>query len=158
MDQLQYRSVISQFATGVTIVTTAVDGWLHGMTASAVASVSLEPVQLLVCVEKSAHTHGHLLQAGAFTVNILAEDQEDVSTTFAKSDPPEQGRLQGVAFRIGENGAPIIEGCLAHIECKVASQTDGGDHTVFLGEVLAAEHDREAPPLLYYQSKYRKLA
>jgi flavin reductase (DIM6/NTAB) family NADH-FMN oxidoreductase RutF len=157
LDAKRYRNIIGQFATGVTIVTTAVDGWLHGMTANAITSVSLDPLLLLVCVDKEAHTHDHLNKAGAFTVNILGESQEDVSNTFAASTKPEDGRLQGFEYRLGANGAPILEGCLSHIECKVTEQTEGGDHTIFIGQVLAAETYQEAPPLLFYQGKYRKL-
>ena len=88
LDATQYSDIIGQFATGVTIVTTAVDGWLHGMTANAITSVSLDPLLLLICVDKEAHTHDHLSQAGSFAVNILAEDQEDVSNTFATASKP----------------------------------------------------------------------
>ncbi len=158
LDPTQYRNIIGQFATGVTIVTTAVDGWLHGMTANAITSVSLDPLLLLVCVDKEAHTHDHLSKAGSFAVNILAEDQQEVSDTFATSSKPEEGRLQGFEYRLAANGAPIIEGCLSHIECEVTERTDGGDHTIFIGQVLAAETYREAPPLLFYQGQYRKLS
>lgn len=152
-----YRGIIGQFATGVTVITTGVNGWLHGMTANAITSVSLDPLLLLVCVEKEAHTHDHLSRAAAFTVSILAEDQQDVSQTFATPNEPEEGRLQGVGYRIGENGAPIIDGCLASIQCEVTEQTDGGDHTIFIGRVLDATSERDAPPLLFYQGKYREL-
>ncbi len=157
-DPIEYRNIIGRFATGVTVVTTAVDGWLHGMTANAITSVSLEPLLLLVCVDKSAHTHDHLSQAGAFAVNILSEEQQDISRIFASSSKPEEGRLQGVAHRIGDNGAPIIDGCIAHIECEVTERTDAGDHTIYIGSVSKAVFDQEAPPLLFYQGKYRKLA
>ena len=157
-DPKEYRDIIGRFATGVTVVTTAVDGWLHGMTANAITSVSLDPLLLLVCVEKSAHTHDHLSRAGAFAMNILSEDQQVVSQTFAASNEPEEGRLQGIAYRIGGNGAPIIDGCIAHIECEVTERTDAGDHTIFIGSVLDATIDHEAQPLLFYRGKYRKLA
>ncbi len=158
VDASEYRGIIGQFATGVTVVTTGVDGWLHGMTANAITSVSLDPLLLLVCVDKEAHTHDHLSRAGAFTVSILAEDQQDLSQTFATSNKPEQGRLQGVGYRIGENGAPIIDGCLASIQCEVTERTDAGDHTVFFGRVLHATSERETRPLLFYQGTYRELS
>ena len=157
IDASEYRGIIGKFATGVTVVTTGVDGWLHGMTANAITSVSLDPLLLLVCVDKEAHTHDHLSHAGAFTVSILAEDQQDLSKTFATSNKPEEGRLQGVGYRIGENGAPIIDGCLASIQCEVTERADGGDHTIFFGRVLDAAIERDAPPLLFYQGTYRKL-
>lgn len=158
IDAKEYRGIIGQFATGVTVITTAVDGWLHGMTANAITSVSLDPLLLLVCVDKEAHTHDHLSRAGAFAVSILAEDQQDLSQTFATSNKPEEGRLQGVRYRIGENGAPIIDGCLASIQCEVTERTDAGDHTVFFGRVLDATAERDTVPLLFYQGKYRELS
>ena len=158
IDAKEYRGIIGQFATGVTVITTAVDGWLHGMTANAITSVSLDPLLLLVCVDKEAHTHDHLSRAGAFAVSILAEDQQDLSQTFATANKPEEGRLQGVRYRIGENGAPIIDGCLASIQCEVTERTDAGDHTVFFGRVLDATAGRDTPPLLFYQGTYRQLS
>lgn len=158
IDAKEYRGIIGQFATGVTVITTAVDGWLHGMTANAITSVSLDPLLLLVCVDKEAHTHDHLSRAGAFAVSILAEDQRVLSQTFATSNKPEEGRLQGVRYRIGENGAPIIDGCLASIQCEVTERTDAGDHTVFFGRVLDATAERDTVPLLFYQGKYRELS
>ncbi len=157
IDAASYRRIIGQFATGVTVVTTAVDGRLHGMTANALTSVSLDPLLLLVCVDKGTHAHDELTNAGRFGVNILAEEQEEVSNLFAATTEPEQGRLQGVSYHLGPNGAPIIDGCLAWIQCEVTERTDAGDHTIFFGRVLDATTERDAPPLLFYQGKYRKL-
>ena len=158
IEAADYRRIIGQFATGVTVLTTANDGLLHGMTASAITSVSLDPLLLLVCIDKAAHSHEQFTQSDRFTVNILAEDQQEVSQIFATTSKPEQGRLQGVAFHLGANGAPVIEGCLAYIECTVADRCEGGDHTIFIGGVEDATVVREAAPLLFYQSKYRRLA
>ena len=157
IDAQSYRRIIGQFATGVTVVTTAVDGRLHGMTANALTSVSLNPLLLLVCVDKGTHAHDELTTAGRFGVNILAEEQEEVSNLFAATTEPEQGRLQGVSYHLGPNGAPIIDGCLAYVECAVTDRCPGGDHTIFIGEVLGAETLREAPPLLFFQGRYRRL-
>jgi len=153
-----YRRIIGQFATGVTVLTTANDGLLHGMTANAIASVSLNPMLLLVCIVKAGHSYEQFTQSGRFTVNILAEDQQEVSQIFAATSEPEQGGLQGVPFHLGANGAPVIEGCLAYIECTVADRCEGGDHTIFIGSVEDATVVREAVPLLFYQGKYRRLA
>ena len=157
IDAASYRRIIGQFATGVTVVTTAVDGRLHGMTANALTSVSLDPVLLLVCVDKGTHAHDELTNAGRFGVNILAEEQEEVSNLFAATTEPEQGRLQGVSYHLGPNGAPIIDGCLAYVECAVTDRCPGGDHTIFIGEVLGGEIVREAPPLLFFEGRYRRL-
>ena len=158
IEAADYRHIIGQFATGVTVLTTANDGLLHGMTANAITSVSLEPPLLLVCIDKAAHSHEQFTQSGRFTVNILAEDQQEVSKIFAATSEPEQGRLQGVAFPLDANGVPLIVGCLAYIECAVADQFEGGDHTIFIGSVEDAAVAGEAAPLLFYQGKYRRLA
>ena len=91
-------------------------------------------------------------------MSILAEDQQDISQTFATSNKPEESRLQGISYHFAENGAPIIDGCIASIQCEVTERADAGDHTVFFGRVSDATQERDAPPLLFYQGKYRKLA
>ena len=153
-----YRRIIGQFATGVTVLTTANNGLLHGMTANAITSVSLDPPLLLVCIDKAAHSHEQFTQSGRFTVNILAEDQQEISKIFAATNEPERGTLQGVAFHLGANGAPVIESCLAYLECTVADRCEGGDHTIFIAGVENAIAVREATPLLFYQGNYSKLA
>jgi flavin reductase (DIM6/NTAB) family NADH-FMN oxidoreductase RutF len=157
MEAARFRQIFGHFATGVTVVTTAVDGWLHGMTANAVTSVSLDPLLLLVCVDKTAHAHEQLSKAGRFGVNILADEQEDVSRIFAATAEPEQGQLRGAAYHFGRQGTPVLDGCLAYLECEVTEQVNAGDHTIFLGRVLDGEVERESPPLLFYRGGYRRL-
>ncbi len=157
MDAARFRQIFGLFATGVTVVTTAVDGWLHGMTANAVTSVSLDPLLLLVCVDKTAHAHEQLSKAGRFGVNILAGEQEDVSRIFAETAEPEHGRLRGAAYHFGRQGTPVLDGCLAYLECEVTEQVDAGDHTIFLGRVLDGEVERETSPLVFYRGGYRRL-
>jgi 3-hydroxy-9,10-secoandrosta-1,3,5(10)-triene-9,17-dione monooxygenase reductase component len=158
IDPLQYRSIIGSFATGVTVITTAADGEMQGMTANAVTSLSLDPLMLLICVDRASHTHRILEAGGAFTVNILGEHQEDVSRLFAKKAEPERGTLRGQSFRIGKSGAPVLEDCLAFIECRVAEVHSGGDHTIFLGEVVDLGIVKDVPPLLFFRGAYRSLA
>lgn len=157
IDAQGYRQIIGRFATGVTVVTTAVDGWLHGMTANALTSVSLNPLLLLVCVDKSAHAHEQVTKAGRFAVNVLRADQQEISQLFAVSAEAEPDHLRGVPYRISANGNPLIEGSLAYLECAVSDRCEGGDHTIFLASVVDGEVLEEAPPLLFYQGKYRKL-
>lgn len=157
MDAAHFRQIFGHFATGVTVVTTAHDGWLHAMTANAISSLSLDPILILICVDKTAHMHEEMPKAGKFGVNILADGQEDVSRLFAQHAPPEEGALQGVPYHLGPNGTPLIEGCLAFLECRVTEQYAGGDHTIFLGEVLHGEVLREAEPLLFYRGGYRRM-
>jgi flavin reductase (DIM6/NTAB) family NADH-FMN oxidoreductase RutF len=158
MDKAHFRQIFGHFATGVTVITTAADGWLHAMTANAITSVSLDPLLLLVCVDKTAHMHEEMPKAGRFGVSILADGQEDVSRLFAQHAPPEQGALQGVAYHFGPNDTPVIDGCLAYLECATREQLPGGDHTIFLGEVLGGGVLTEGEPLLFYRGGYRQVA
>jgi flavin reductase (DIM6/NTAB) family NADH-FMN oxidoreductase RutF len=157
VDPLEFRGIIGHFATGVTIITTADGDRLHGMTANAVSSLSLDPVMLLICVDKASHTHAMLDAGRVFAVNILGEHQEAVSRIFAKKGEPEDGTLRGQAFRRGQTGAPILDGCLAYVECRVANVLDGGDHSIFLGEVVSEGVADEVKPLLFYRGGYHTL-
>ena len=157
VDPQEYRSIIGTFATGVTVITSAAGDELQGMTANAVTSLSLDPVMLLICVDKGSHTHDVLDRGGVFAVNILGEHQEDISRLFAKRGEPEIGSLRGQPFRRGETGAPILEDCLAFMECRVRSVLDGGDHSIFLGEVVNESMVSEGRPLVFFRGKYRAL-
>lgn len=160
IDAATFRRIAGNFATGVTIVTTANEGRLHGVTANSFTSVSLDPMLLLVCVDKKALGHGELERCGSFGVSLLAADQEDVSNLFAKTGEPEPGRLRGdTAFRYGASGCPLIEGALAHLECELHAKVEAGDHTIFVGRVLEGSLERtEADPLLYFRGAYRGIA
>jgi len=158
LDSRGFRDIWGNFATGVTVITTDVGGWLHGMTANGVASVSLDPLLMVVCVDKSTRCQGQLRVAGKFGVSFLGEDQEAVSSLFAKRGDPEQGSLRGAAFHTGAQGTPLLDGSIAYLECRVAHILPGGDHDLFVGEALGGEIVRaDAPPLLFFRGKYRKL-
>ncbi len=157
IDAARYRQIIGHFATGVTVITTEHEGWLHGMTANAVTSVSLNPLLLAVCVDKAAHAHEQIAKAGRFAVNILTDEQEDVSRTFAVTAEPEEGSLRGVAYRMGDHGSPVLDGVLAHFECEVVDRCEGGDHTIYIGSVLSGDVIEEGAPLLFYRGGYRRL-
>jgi flavin reductase (DIM6/NTAB) family NADH-FMN oxidoreductase RutF len=157
VDPLEFRSIIGHFATGVTVITTADGDQLHGMTANAVSSLSLDPVMVLICVDKTTFTHRVLDAGGVFTVNVLGEHQEAVSRIFAKKGEPETGTLRGQPFRLGETGAPILADCLAFLECRVDNVLDGGDHSIFLGRVVSEGVVEEMRPLLFYRGGYHTL-
>ena len=158
LDRDTYRGLIGQFATGVTVVTTNVDGRLHGMTANAVCSLSLEPLQLLVCVDRESNCYRQMQRAEAFGLSILASDQEEISNAFARTTAPAAGSLLGVAFRQGGLGEPLIENALVHLECRIAERIDGGDHIIVIGDVVAGERVRAAAPLLFHGGRYARLA
>ena len=159
LDARKYRDIWGSFATGVTVITTDAGGWLHGMTANGVVSVSLDPLLMLVSVDKNTRCHGQLQAAGKFGVSFLGLDQEAISSLFAKRGDPEQGALRGVAFHAGPEGTPILDGSIAYLECRLADVLPGGDHDLFVGEALGGAILRaDAPPLLFYKGKYRRLA
>jgi flavin reductase (DIM6/NTAB) family NADH-FMN oxidoreductase RutF len=152
----ELRRVMGHFATGVTVVTTSCEGRHYGLTANALSSVSLVPPLLLVCVDKQAESYRSFEQGRVFTVNILAADQEDLSRRFAKSGRDEPDKFEAVSHKIGANGAPILHGVLAYLECKVVAAHDAGDHTIYVGEVEEAA-TTEGKPLLFYRGGYRSL-
>jgi flavin reductase (DIM6/NTAB) family NADH-FMN oxidoreductase RutF len=158
IDSALFRQVAGSFATGVTIVTTGVDGVYHGMTASSFASLSLTPPLVLVCVDRGAKTLPIIQASGVFNVNILSADQEQISRLFATRLDPGTDGMRGQDFSPGKLGAPILEGCVAYFECRVKEQFDGGDHVIFSGEVEEGYVSSEAEPLLYFRGKYRAVA
>lgn len=158
VDPREYRTIIGHFATGVTVITSAADGELQGMTANALSSLSLDPVMVLICVDKTSHTHHVVSRGGVFAVNILGEHQEDVSRLFARRAEPQAGSLRGQPFRIGASGAPILQDCLAYLDCRVRDVLDGGDHSIFLGEVIDQAVVRDVPPLVFFRGRYTSIA
>jgi flavin reductase (DIM6/NTAB) family NADH-FMN oxidoreductase RutF len=154
VDQTQLRRAMGHFASGVTVVTTrTADGRPCGLTASAFTSVSLVPPLVLICVDKKADTYPHFAAAGFFAINVLTEAQEAISRRFATSGGE---KFDGVPFRWGSVGAPILAEHLAYLECRITHAYDGGDHTIYVGEVEATGTG-EGRPLLYYKGAYGQL-
>jgi flavin reductase (DIM6/NTAB) family NADH-FMN oxidoreductase RutF len=153
IDQTLFRQVLGHFPSGVTVVTTANEGRLAGLTVSSFSSLSLRPPLVLVCIDHRAGSHDAIAAAGKFAVNILAEGQEYLSRRFA-SDESEKFTVG--TYELSPLGLPLLTGALAQIECSLHSALPGGDHTIFVGEVQAARC-RDARPLLYYRSGYHTL-
>lgn len=154
IDEFRFRQALGHFASGVTVVTTEHEGKLYGMTVSSFASLSLKPPLVLICVDKSVNTHTAISASGRFAVNILEQSQEHLSRRFATS---EDNKFIGVAWHTGQLGLPVLEGVLTVIECHVRDTVPGGDHTIFVGEVMDAEIN-QGSPLLYYRRGYHELA
>ena len=149
-----FRNVLSHFASGVTIVTTC-DGEQHptGLTASAFCSVSLDPPMVLICVDHKSQSYPHIRDGGRFGINILPQAHEHLSRRFASS---RLDKFDGVGFTMGTLGVPLIDGALAHLECRTASAHVEGDHTIFVGRVESIGIG-DGQPLLYYRGKYHQL-
>lgn len=157
IDEKDFRQVMGTFATGVTIVTTRTGEIIHGLTANAFCSVSLAPPLVLVCVSKTAQSHDLIRQGGCFAVSILGAPQQDVAQRFALDQLPAHERFAGLRLHRAITGAPILEDCLAWLDCKLAAAHEGGDHTIFVGEVVALGQAATLPPLLYFRGNYRTL-
>jgi flavin reductase (DIM6/NTAB) family NADH-FMN oxidoreductase RutF len=154
LDPDAFRAVMGRFASGVTVVTATDDtGRDRGMTVSAFTSVSLQPPLIAMCIDKTASMHETLAHGQYFAVNILASTQEPVARRFGATGGQQ---FDGIGYRIGENGAPILNGVLAAFECRCVSATDTGDHTIIVGETVSAAV-REARPLLYYRGGFAQL-
>jgi flavin reductase (DIM6/NTAB) family NADH-FMN oxidoreductase RutF len=150
----EFRRALGHFASSVTVVTCrSEDGRPLGITVSAFSSLSLDPPLVLICIDKRASLHDHLKEGDHFAVNILAEDQELISRRFASKV---EDRFEGIGYREGDVGAPLISGALATIECRIVHSYPGGDHTIIVGEVLATEVSN-GRPLAYFRGGYVQL-
>jgi flavin reductase (DIM6/NTAB) family NADH-FMN oxidoreductase RutF len=149
MDDLLFRKAMGKFATGVTVLTTIHEGDIHGMTANAFMSVSLDPKLVVISVGKHARFLDKVTQSKRFAVNILAEDQQQVSQHFA-------GKPQGDVDFATLDGLPVIDGAIAQITCEVASVYEEGDHTLFIGRVTDLKLE-EKNPLLFFGGQYSEV-
>jgi len=150
-DSRNLRRVLGSFVTGVTVVTTTDDeGGFHGVTANSFSSVSLDPPLVLWSQAVKSHSHPAFFKAERFAVNILAEDQIELSNRFAKSSPK---KFVGLDMDIGLGGVPLLRGCGAWLQCRVVSRVPGGDHTIYIGEVdLIGQAERK--PLVFGNGQY----
>lgn len=149
------RAVMAQFPTGVTVMTTIVDGVPHGMTANAVTSVSLEPPLVLVCVGRDAAMADLVQQSGSYALSLLGREQRGLSEHFADA-----GRSMGhegfdtVATSVAVTGAPLLVGAIAHLDCQVHAVHNGGDHVIVVGRVVHLDVETNSAPLVYHRSRY----
>jgi flavin reductase (DIM6/NTAB) family NADH-FMN oxidoreductase RutF len=149
-----YRDAVSRFLSGVTVITTCHGGEMQGITATAVASVTLQPPTLLVCLNRQSASCRTLIDSSLFAVNILQATQQELAQRFATKQPD---KFAGVATTTGLSGVPLLTGALAHLECRVSAQNDVGTHRIFFGEVLNVAV-AEGTPLGYFRGKFTALA
>jgi flavin reductase (DIM6/NTAB) family NADH-FMN oxidoreductase RutF len=150
-----FRSVMRAFPAGVAVVAVDAPGGRLGLTVGSLASLSLEPPLVGVAIGRDAAMHELLREAGAFGTSLLAGDQERVAQHFARGVPP-IALWEGIASRPGAaTAAPLLEDAVGWLECRVDAEHPAGDHTLFVGQVVAAERGRAAPGLVYVGSAYR---
>jgi len=150
--QKDFRETLGQFATGVTVITTldANDGSPVGITANSFNSVSMDPPLILWSLARDALSLSHFENAEHFNVHILGSDQEELSNRFARQG---SDKFSGTDFYPGGNNMPVLKDCAALLECRTRHQYDGGDHVIFVGEVLSHHHNAK-DPLLFHRGKY----
>ena len=150
------RKMRGLFASGVTAVTTALDGRLRGVTVSAFTSVSLDPPLVLIALANETTMRDMLAESGIFAVSLLSDDQEFLSERFAARAPIVNEEFEGVPYLLSVTGAPILEQSLAWYDCRVEATYPGGDHTLFVGRVEAMGFSENREPLIYYANRYRQ--
>ncbi len=156
IDTQQFRRTIGLFATGVTVIATETPEDIHAMTANAVTSLSLDPLLVLVCIGKRARMAEILVREARFSINILRQEQQALSTFFAGS----WRETKAPPFRfVHWNGRPRLEGCLAALGCECHQTVDGGDHWIVIGRVVELYQGIEPQlPLLFYRGRYGRLS
>jgi 3-hydroxy-9,10-secoandrosta-1,3,5(10)-triene-9,17-dione monooxygenase reductase component len=151
IDPRQLRQALGNFATGVTIVTTKnKDDQYVGVTANSFSSVSMDPPLVLWSLDKGARSLTDYQDSGFFTINVLAADQMALSNKFARAG---EDKFSGVAFNEGKGGTPVLEGTIANFQCKTVHQYEGGDHIIFVGEVLSFDKS-DGNGLLFHKGSY----
>ena len=157
--QRQLRGMMARFATGVAVVAARHGPLLAGMTANAIASVSIDPPLMMASISRKSETHVAIVGSHSFAVSVLAEDQRALAECFAQ--PTTAGKLQrfcDAPWHEAETGSPILDGAIAFFDCRLVAQHPGGDHSLFVGEIVAAGFDEGTEPLIWYGSGYRRLA
>src|SRR5688572_32796595 len=158
-ERARLRTLMGHFATGVTVVAARHGPLMAGMTANAIASISIDPPLLMASIARKAETHGAVIGSHAFAVSVLSQDQRDLADCFAQPTTADKlKRFCDAAWHEAETGSPILEGALAYFDCRLTARHEGGDHALFIGEIVAAGYREDAEPLLWYASGYRELA
>ena len=157
VDPRALRDAFGCFATGITVITTAdAEGTLYGVTANSFTSLSLDPPLCLFCLDYNAMSFEAFQNSRHFAVNVLCEDQEGISTNFARSQPD---KWNGIDYSIWQTGSPILPGCLANLECDTHAIHEGGDHVIVVGRIREmAYREDDCRPLLYYKGRYNALS
>lgn len=156
IDVADFRATMSRFTTGVTVVSTVVDGMDHAMTASSFVSLSLDPALVLICVERESRFHEAISRAEHWGVSVLEEGQSECARWFATRGRPLIGQLDRAAHHRGRTGVALLDNALAEIECRTVDRYPAGDHDIVIGQVLSLAH-RDGSPLVYFRGHYRGL-
>jgi flavin reductase (DIM6/NTAB) family NADH-FMN oxidoreductase RutF len=153
------RSMMARFATGVTVVAARQGPLLAGMTANAIASISINPPLMMASIGQRSETHGAITASHSFAVSVLSAGQRQLADCFAQGTTAAKlQRFCDAPWHEGETGSPILDGAIAYFDCRLVARHPGGDHTIFVGEIVAAGFDETAEPLIWYGARYRQLS
>ena len=152
---LRLREALGNFVTGVTVVTTRYGTELHGLTANSFTSVSLDPPLVLFSLSRTADCFDAFEQSDYFAINVLRSDQESLSNRFATKDID---KWSEVRWRPGHGDCPLLDGVIATFECRVTTRYEGGDHVIYVGEVLRFDQSPEGEPLAFFRGRYTGIA
>lgn len=153
------RSMMARFATGVTVVAARYGPLLAGMTANAIASISIDPPLMLASVGQRSETHRAIEGSHSFAISILSAEQRALGDCFAQpTTAAKLRRFCDAPWHEAETGSPILDGAIAFFDCRLVAQHPAGDHSLFVGEIVAAGYEEGAEPLVWYGSRYRALA
>jgi len=157
IEQREFRNAVGCFATGVTVVTTLdSNGAKVGITANSFSSLSLDPPLILFCIDSKINSFDAFENCANFIVNVLNEEQQDISNNFARSSDE---KWEGIMHDFGENGCPSFANAVAILECRKHAIHEGGDHLIVVGEVTHIKYDSgNKRPLLYYKGSYSRIS
>lgn len=158
INQKEFKSVLGKFTTGITIISTAINGELYGFTANSFTAVSLDPALILFCIKEDSNFLIPLYETNRFVVNILTSNQKELSTRFSNSMISHNERFHLVELKKHQNSLPRLENCIAWLECNIKKNIKAGDHRIIIGKVVDIEMgDASKSPLLYYESDYAEI-
>ncbi|MGK2965910.1 MAG: flavin reductase family protein [Tepidiformaceae bacterium] len=152
-----FKGVMSCWASGVTVVTTDYDSLVYGITVSSFASLSIDPVLVVVCLANTNRISQMVQDAGTFGVSLLAAGQQDVSKYFSTGGREPVPEFESVRTHTALTGAPLVTGAIGHLDCELEAALPGGDHTIAIGRVIYAAYDPDLQPLLYFRRNYHTL-
>ncbi|MFE2449206.1 flavin reductase family protein [Streptomyces melanosporofaciens] len=154
-DAARFRDVLGRFCSGVTVVTASLGGHTTGLTCQSFMSLSLDPPLVAFAPAVTSRSYPTIREAGRFAANILAEDQAELATAFARSGGD---KFAGVPWRREVTGAPLLDGTVGHVECELVEEYPIGDHLLVVGRVVALAGHQDAAPLLFFRGSFEALS
>ena len=147
-----FKELMKRFASGVTLITFENEGKFSGLTVSSFCSLSMNPPLILICIDKKIPSHNSLKNGASFGVNICTSKQGKLAWDFANSNIDKNELILSLNHRMTDDKVPLLNDCLASMECILKETYEGGDHTIFVGQIESGDFSEESDPLVYYKS------